>query len=59
MLEYVKKRQIPGELIPYCIDGKLFNVGRLRANTKVTTKSNVELQYPANGAVCTYTEAER
>lgn len=51
MLEYVKKRQIPGVLIAYCIDGKLFNVGRLRANTKITTKSNVELQYPDNAAV--------
>ena len=47
-----------GVEIRYRYDGKLFNLRRLRAKTKVTTTNIVELQYADDTAACASSEED-
>uniref|UniRef100_A0A803SVV7 Reverse transcriptase domain-containing protein n=1 Tax=Anolis carolinensis TaxID=28377 RepID=A0A803SVV7_ANOCA len=44
--------------IMYWTDGKLFNLSRLKAKTKVTTTSIIELQYADDNVVCAHSEED-
>ena len=58
MLEYVDKRLCPSISVVYRTDGKVFNLRRLQARTKVSTTSVVELQFADDAAVSAHSEAE-
>lgn len=58
MLEYIDKRLQPSVSVAYRTDGKLFNLRRLQAKSKVTITTVVELQYADDSAVCAHSAVE-
>uniref|UniRef100_A0A803T403 Reverse transcriptase domain-containing protein n=1 Tax=Anolis carolinensis TaxID=28377 RepID=A0A803T403_ANOCA len=56
ILHLVNGKLPTGVEIIYRTDGKLFNLRRLKAKTKVTTTSIIELQYADDNVVCAYSE---
>uniref|UniRef100_A0A803TM72 ribonuclease H n=1 Tax=Anolis carolinensis TaxID=28377 RepID=A0A803TM72_ANOCA len=58
ILHLVDGKLPTGVEIIYRTDGKLLNLSRLRAKTKVTTKSVIELQYADDNVVCAHSEED-
>uniref|UniRef100_A0A803TRR0 ribonuclease H n=1 Tax=Anolis carolinensis TaxID=28377 RepID=A0A803TRR0_ANOCA len=56
ILHLVDGKLPTGVEIIYWTDGKLFNLSRLKAKTKVTTTSVIELQYADDNVVCAHSE---
>uniref|UniRef100_A0A803U0X9 ribonuclease H n=1 Tax=Anolis carolinensis TaxID=28377 RepID=A0A803U0X9_ANOCA len=58
ILHLVDGKLPTGMEIIYWTDGKLFNLSRQRAKTKVTTTSIIELQYADDNVVCAHSEED-
>uniref|UniRef100_A0A803TLC0 C2H2-type domain-containing protein n=1 Tax=Anolis carolinensis TaxID=28377 RepID=A0A803TLC0_ANOCA len=58
ILHLVDGKLPTGVEIIYRTDGKLFNLSRLKAKTKVTTTSVIELQYADDNIVCAHSEED-
>uniref|UniRef100_A0A670JSP7 ribonuclease H n=1 Tax=Podarcis muralis TaxID=64176 RepID=A0A670JSP7_PODMU len=56
ILHFVEGKLPTGVEIIYRTDGKLFNLSRLKAKSKVTVTSIIELQYADDNVVCAHSE---
>ena len=56
VLQLIQDQLPPGISITYRTDGGIFNLNRLKARTKVSITSIIEIQYADDNAICALTE---
>ena len=57
-LQLIDQKDLTGVELVYRVDGKLFNISRLKARTKVTPITVIELQYADDAAACSCSEGD-